>query len=166
MSRIRSAGTQALRVLRGGQADQREQAQETAGAPLRDLLEQPRPGVTAEYVVLPRSLLATMPVTWQQQLADILDELHDATREASWPAAYRVTALRRVRLTDLQETELRRIGVQADYDDDGQLVYRHARSSQPITSPERRLVLAPTTDPLAADAPVNTEGITTSATMT
>ncbi len=154
---IRSAGTHALRLLRGDLDESDDTptptAQPAGGSPLRELLAHQHPAVNAEYVVLPRMLLEAMAPPWQQQLGHLLEELYRATQNAPWPAAYRVTPLRRACLTELDETDLRRIGIQAEYDDDGELVYRHTRTSQQITSPGRRAVLVPTRDRLPSAHP-------------
>lgn len=151
MSRIRSARAQAFRVLRGGDDAINEQPPESEGAPLWELLEQRPPGVTPDYVVLPRRLLTDMPPQWQQQLGYLLNELHRVTQDAPWPVAYRVTPLRPVPLSNLNEGDLRRLDLSVEYDDTGELAYRHAHTGETVTSPERRRVLVPGQDALAAD---------------
>lgn len=155
---IRSAGTHALRLLRGDLNEPDDTPTPTPppddSPPLRQLLNHQHPSVSPEHIVLPRTLIDTMPPPWQQQLGHLLEELHRATQNASWPAAaYRVTPLRRTQLTELDESDLRRIGIQAEYDDDGELVYRHTRTNQQITSPGRRAVLVPTRDHLPSAHP-------------
>lgn len=152
MSRIGTARASALQVLRGGQGATEDGASDgPTGLPLLGEVLEQQPGVTADYVVLPRRLLADMPPPWQQQLGHLLAELHRTTQDAPWPVAYRVTALRRVALSDLGESDLRRLDLYADYDEVGELTYRHSRTSEPVTSPERRRVLVPDRDALASD---------------
>ena len=144
---IRSAGTHALRLLRGDLDDEATLAPTPPpddSSPLRELLtHQQHPSISPEYIVLPRMLIEAMAPPWQKQLVHLLRELDHATQNAPWPAAYRVTPLRRAHLTELNETDLRTIGIQAEYDDVGELVYRHMRTGQQITSPDRRAVLVP-----------------------
>lgn len=118
-----------------------------SATPLADLLGQPRPGVTGDYVVLPRPLAESMPLPWQQQMATLLSQLHAAFSEAPWPR-YRIVATREAPLTGLDEAELAQVGVHADLDDDGDLVYRNASTGTPITDAAERTVQVQCTDPL------------------
>lgn len=47
----------------------------------------------ANYLVLPRTVLQSMPVDWQRRMVGLLDECNEAIREAGleMPRGYRVT---------------------------------------------------------------------------
>ncbi|WP_051757133.1 hypothetical protein [Kitasatospora purpeofusca] len=47
----------------------------------------------AAYLVVPRTLLQSMPEPWQQRLADCLAELHEAFAHVPQAEAYEVTAV-------------------------------------------------------------------------
>lgn len=48
----------------------------------------------ANYLVVPRSVLQSMPVEWQQQFCTLLDEMRELFGELPWPHSYLVTARR------------------------------------------------------------------------
>lgn len=122
--------------------------------PVRDYLDRGAPGATTDYLVLPRSLLQSMPLRWQQTFVGMLADLHDAYAEVGWPE-YRVTAARRQALQDLDDEQLAAVGVVGDLDADGRLVFRPAGAGGDPDSeiPGTRTVLAPVPDPVPpADA--------------
>ena len=73
-----------------------------SATPLRDFLSGATLGVSERYVVLPRSLAESMPLPWQQQMAHLIEELHQTYGELPWPL-YRVVPSRTERLVDLDE---------------------------------------------------------------
>ncbi len=120
-----------------------------SATPLRDLLGEPHPSVSPDYVVLPRSLVESMPLPWQHQMAALLAELHAAFARAPWPR-YQITPTREAPLNGLDEAELAQVGVHADLDDEGDLVYRDARTGAPIPDADERIVQVRCSDPLTA----------------
>lgn len=117
-----------------------------SATPLRDFLAGVRNGVDPGYVVLPRSLAESMPLPWQQQMAQLLAELHHAYGHLPWPI-YRVVPSRTERLADLDEEQLAEVGCLAEIDADGELRYRD-RSGRLIENPERQEVLVSCVDPI------------------
>lgn len=115
--------------------------------PLRDYLDHPAPGSAGpDHVVVPRSLAQSMPLRWQQMFAGMLADLHDAYADLPWPE-YRVTAVRREALTDLDDDQLSAIGYLADLGPDGALEYR-GPDRRRVENPERHQVFAPVPDPI------------------
>jgi len=117
-----------------------------SGAPVRDYLAAPHPGVPDGYVVLPRSLVEAMPLPWQQAMTQILAEFHQAYAHLNWPE-YRVIPSRRERLVNLDEDQLAEVGYLVEIDADGELVYRE-RSGRRIADPEHTEVLVSCQDPI------------------
>ena len=78
--------------------------------PVQDYLDRPAPGATTDYLVIPRSLAQSMPLRWQQVFVGLLADLHDAYRQLDWPV-YQVVPSRRELLTDLDEDQLRAVGL-------------------------------------------------------
>lgn len=117
-----------------------------APAPVRDYLSTPHPGVPEGYVVLPRSLVESMPLPWQQAMTQILAEFHRAHAHLDWPE-YRVVPSRRERLVNLDEDQLAEVGHLVEIDADGELVYRE-RNGRRIPDPEHTEVLVSCVDPI------------------
>ncbi|AHH94440.1 hypothetical protein GCM10010174_20850 [Kutzneria viridogrisea] len=117
-----------------------------SSTPLRDYLEAASHGVDSGYAVLPRSLVESMPLPWQQQMAHLLAEFHSAFDHLSWPV-YRVVPSRYERLVDLDEDQLAEVGCLMEIDADGEIVYRH-RDGKRIDNPEETTVLVSCLDPI------------------
>jgi hypothetical protein len=117
-----------------------------SSTPLRDYLARPHPGVPDGYVVLPRSLVESMPLPWQQALTQILAEFHQIHGHLNWPE-YRVIPSRRERLVNLDEEQLAEVGHIVEIDADGELVYRE-RNGRRIEDPEHTEVLVSCLDPI------------------
>ena len=124
----------------------RQAGRPASAAPLRDYLSTVRKGVDSDYVVLPRSLAESMPVTWQQQMAHLLFELQQAYGNLPWPV-YRVVPSRPERLADLDEEQLSEVGCLVEIDGDGELRYRD-RDGRVIENPEQHEVLVSCVDPI------------------
>ncbi|MPZ83973.1 MAG: hypothetical protein GEV28_27715 [Actinophytocola sp.] len=122
------------------------QPRRPASSPVHDYLNAPHPGVPEGYVVLPRSLVESMPLPWQQAMAQILAEFHQAYGHLNWPE-YRVVPSRRERLVNLDEEQLAEVGYLVEIDVDGELVYRE-RSGRRIDNPEETEVLVSCLDPI------------------
>lgn len=114
--------------------------------PVQDYLDRSVPGVSSDYLVIPRSLAQSMPLRWQQVFVGLLADLHDAYGHLTWPE-YRVVPSRWEIVADLDEAQLAVAGFHADLGADGALEYRDADESV-ITDPERHRVLAPVEDPI------------------
>lgn len=118
-----------------------------SSTPLRDYLGSgPMPAVVDGYAVLPRSLAEGMPLGWQQQMAHLLSEFHQAFGHLSWPV-YRVVPSRYEVIADLDEEQLAEVGCIVEIDSDGELVYRE-RSGKRIMDPEHTKVLVSCLDPI------------------
>lgn len=98
----------------------------------------------ANYLTLPRSLMQSMPVVWQERMVDVLEELHDAYAHIEQAEAYIVEPARECTYSDLGEEDLRRLGVQRSEEDDGDR-YFDARGDE-HGGYDR--VLVPTNDPV------------------
>jgi hypothetical protein len=120
-----------------------------SSTPLRDFLDAPGPGVDHGYAVLPRSLAESMPLPWQQQLANLLAEFHQAYAHLQWPV-YRVVPSRYERLVDLDEEQLAEVGCVMEIDSDGEIVYRN-RDGSPVENPEEMTVLVSVLDPIPSN---------------
>lgn len=118
--------------------------------PLRDYLERPAPGATADHVVVPRSLAQSMPLRWQQAFVGLLADLHDAYGHLPWPD-YAVVASRWEVLADLDDEQLAATGFHADLGPEGELEYRDGEERL-VSEPDRHEVLAPIDDPLPSVA--------------
>jgi hypothetical protein len=121
-----------------------------SSTPLADQLSGDAPGVSENYVVLPRSLAENMPLPWQQQLAGLLAQFQETHRNLSWPT-YRVVPSRPERLVDLDEEQLAEAGYLVELDADGEMVYRD-RTGRRVENPEETVALVPCLDPIARRA--------------
>jgi hypothetical protein len=118
--------------------------------PVHDYLAAgPQPGVPEDYVVLPKGLVESMPLPWQQHMAHLLAELHHHAAHLNWPH-YRVVPSRVEKLVDLDEEQLAEVGAIMEIDSDGELVYRE-RNGGRISDPESRTVMVSCADPIPAE---------------
>lgn len=80
----------------------------------------------SNYLVLPRTLLQSMPDEWQTRFVGCLRELHDAYDHVPQAEAYKVQPAREREVSELADDELKRIGYTVDtrsyYDDAGREV--------------------------------------------
>ena len=118
-------------------------------SPLPDYLRAPHPGTSENYVVLPKSLVETMPLPWQNALWQILTEFHQAYAHLEWPE-YRVVPSRKEKLVNLDEEQLAEVGYLVEIDVDGELVYRE-RTGRRIDNPEETEVLVSVMDPIPGE---------------
>ncbi len=120
-----------------------------SATPVHDYLgSAAHPGVTDGYVVMPRSLVESMPLPWQSAMTQILAEFHQAFGHLTWPE-YQVVPSRRERLVNLDEDQLAEVGRIVEMDVDGDLVYRE-RNGRRIDNPEEIEVLVSCPDPIPA----------------
>lgn len=122
-----------------------------SSTPLHDYLSAPRPGVDPGYVVLPRSLIESMALPWQQQLTYLLAEFHQVMSQLNWPV-YRVVPSRYEKLADLDEEQLAEVGCVVEIDADGDLVYRE-RNGRRIDNASEVNVLVSCLDPILPQPP-------------
>lgn len=122
-----------------------------SSTPLSDYLAAAEHGVDSGYAVLPRSLAESMPLPWQQQMRNLLAELHQAYGYLQWPT-YRVVPARYERVADLDEDQLAEIGCTVEVGDDGELEYR-MRDGHRIESPDTYQVLVSCLDPIPRHDP-------------
>ena len=69
----------------------------------------------ANYLVLPRTLLQSMPDEWQARFVALLDELHDAFQHVPQAECYEVTAGTEHEVTDLTDAQLKQLGITKDW---------------------------------------------------
>lgn len=66
------------------------------------------------HLVVPRTLAQSMPIDWQLQFVECLEQLEAAYAHLPQPEAYKVTAGREALVGDLDDAELRAAGVHVD----------------------------------------------------
>jgi hypothetical protein len=67
------------------------------------------------YLVLPRTLMQSMPTEWQERMVACLGELQDAYSHLEQVEAYEVTPSTEHIVGEMTETELKRAGIEADW---------------------------------------------------
>ena len=72
---------------------------------MQDYLDRAAPGVSADYLVIPRALAQSMPLRWQQVFVGLLTDLHNTCGHLTWPE-YRVVPSRWEIVSDLDEGQL------------------------------------------------------------
>lgn len=133
----------------------RSAARPASSTPLADYLAPSWPGVDDHYVVLPRSLAEGMSLPWQQQMAALLAQFHQAHGSMSWPV-YRVVPSRYENLVDLDEEQLAEAGYLVEIDADGEMVYRE-RGGRKVEDPANTRVLVSVLDPIPPRNAARTE---------
>ena len=68
----------------------------------------------ANYLTIPRSLMQSMPVEWQQRMVACLEELDDAFRDVEQAPGYEVQACEWLAPYDMDVATLTRAGVTVD----------------------------------------------------
>lgn len=104
----------------------------------------------ANYLVLPRTLLQSMPVPWQARFVSLIDELHEAFQHVPQAQAYKVQAAKEYILEEMTADQLWAAGIQVENDDpdlgpglettyhsteDGREMDRHERVLLPVADP-------------------------------
>lgn len=69
----------------------------------------------ANYLVLPRTFLQSMPDEWQTQFVALLDQLETAFRHVPQAERYRVEAATEHIVWEMTEAELAEAGIEADW---------------------------------------------------
>jgi hypothetical protein len=116
-----------------------------------EYLDSGRPGMSADgrYLVLPRIVLEELSRELQGELVGVMTRIHEVSRALPWPQAYRVEAIRCRSLQGLDETGLREIGVTAELDWNGDLIYRDSATGRLFSTTELdRTISASCTDQL------------------
>ena len=117
-----------------------------SSTPLADQLSLGGPGVTEDYIVLPRALAEQMPLPWQHQAAAVLAQFQHMHQHLDWPR-YRVLPSREELLVNLDEEQLAEAGYLVEMDSNGDLVYRE-RNGRKVENPEQTWVLVTCLDPI------------------
>lgn len=105
----------------------------------------------ANYLVLPRTLLQSMPAEWQLRMVSCLEELHTAFRHVPQAEAYEVTAGKEFTLADLSDRQLEYLGYAREDNElegeDAETHYYNRRGDE-ISHPDCYRVVWPTDDPV------------------
>jgi hypothetical protein len=118
------------------------------------------------YQVLPRTLMQSMPIEWQERMVACLEELHDAFQHVPQAEVYDVTAATELTVGDMTAPQLELAGIDRDWyrgetpparltdDELGEWQAEHENPDGPTYSrngmeldPHER-VLLPTADPV------------------
>lgn len=107
----------------------------------------------ANYLVLPRTLLQSMPAAWQHQFVTLVDELHAAFRHVQQAECYDVIPGVEREIGELTDAEMKLAGVTTgdgapDEEQDGQIFNTafYDRDGQELEGWER--VVLPQPDPV------------------
>ena len=119
----------------------------------------------ANYLVLPRTLMQSMPTGWQERIVACLDEMHDAFRHIPQAEAYEVVPGTAHLVNELSNGDLRAAGYSVDWyggeeppddlDPDDLNAWQHKHETDPVyadrdfneVDPETRVVV-PAADPV------------------
>ncbi|BDZ52566.1 hypothetical protein GCM10025867_48070 (plasmid) [Frondihabitans sucicola] len=114
---------------------------ERRAAVIVDAIAKYRPEDQSDYIVLPRSILSSMPHKWQDGLVDLLVDLDRTHNPKTLADRYVVQAVRSVTISDLDDDERDFYGFEpADdgihfVDRDGKLLAVDARVEIPVEDP-------------------------------
>lgn len=75
----------------------------------------------SNYLVLHRTLMQSMPESWQERMVACLDEMYEAFAHVDKPDMFWVQPAKECSYSDLSESDMRRLGIQQD--DDEPLVF-------------------------------------------
>lgn len=67
------------------------------------------------YLVLPRTLMQSMPIEWQERMTACLDEMYDAFQHVPQAEAYKVEAATEHEVSDLTDAQRKQLGITADW---------------------------------------------------
>jgi hypothetical protein len=70
----------------------------------------------ANYLVLPRTMLQSMPEDWQTRFVALLNQFHDAFEHVPQAATYQVTAGKTMLLNEMTESQLHAAGIDVEGD--------------------------------------------------
>jgi hypothetical protein len=100
----------------------------------------------ANYLVIPRTLMQSMPDEWQNRMVRCLEELNIAFRHIEQAEAYEVIPGTDGYLTELSEAELRELGYCIDWSNDVATYYD--RLGNEIEHADVYHVIVPKADPV------------------
>lgn len=109
----------------------------------------------ANYLVLPRTLLQSMPQEWQARFVTLVDELHDAFEHVKQAPTYQVLAGETMPLNEMSDAQLKAAGIDSssrvvegsDEDDpDSETVYHRRFDGAELTGEDYGFV--PGVDPV------------------
>ncbi|WP_327359811.1 hypothetical protein [Streptomyces sp. NBC_01304] len=104
----------------------------------------------ANYLVLPRALLQSMPDAWQSRFVGLLDELQEAFEHVPQAEEYDVTAGRSMLLEDMTSSQLSVAGIEwLGYSKEGDLArtrYRRLSDGAELEGPDYAFL--PAADPV------------------
>lgn len=101
----------------------------------------------ANYVVLPATAIAALPLPLKQQLAHVIAYVQHATASWAWPT-YAVQPEICSRVVDLTADQRAHVGLDIEADDLGGTHYRWRATGDALDAPERCSVRVPCPDPL------------------
>jgi hypothetical protein len=96
----------------------------------------------ANYLVIPRTLMQSMPIGWQERMTACLDELHEAFQHIEQAEVYEVVPGVERTVSELSDTELKRTGYSVDWyggeeppeglDTDDLNAWQHKHETEPV----------------------------------
>lgn len=99
------------------------------------------------YQVLPRTLMQSMPIGWQERMVACLEELHDAFQHVPQAEVYDVTAATEHIVNEMDPADLYRAGIVIeDNDETGGFRYHRTEDGAELDGTER--LLLPASDPV------------------
>lgn len=102
----------------------------------------------SNYQVLPRTLMQSMPVQWQERMVACLEELHAAFAHIEQPDTYQVQPARECEYGDLSEADMKHLKVTADWDQDEPWPDRYYDADGNERGPDDRLLVPSGDDPI------------------
>lgn len=102
----------------------------------------------ANYLVLHRTLMQSMPVDWQHRMVACLAELDDAFDHLELPASFIVEAAQEFEYGDLSPEQMKALGIEPEEDADGLPRFYYDRHGKEHERSDRVLVPLPGGDPI------------------
>lgn len=69
----------------------------------------------SNYLVMHRTLMQSMPTSWQERMVACLEEIHDAFAHLDHPEAFTVQAATEHQVSDLTDAQQKQLGITADW---------------------------------------------------
>lgn len=99
----------------------------------------------SSYLVVPRTLLQSMPADWQAAFVDLLDEMNEALHAVPQAEVYEVIAGTEALVEDLTPAQRAEVGIGCDMDGEGHFTY-YDRLGNELDGQDRAVL--PTGDPV------------------
>lgn len=99
----------------------------------------------SSYLVVPRTMLQSMPGAWQVAFVDLLDEMNEAFHAVSQAEVYEVIAGTPALVEDLTPAQRAEVGIGCDMDGEGHFTYYDRRGNE-LEGHDRAVL--PTGDPV------------------